>query len=66
MELCFLHRAEEMDHQFVDASGTSASRIILTCIIPLSEIMTDFFDKLKSRSSGFASFECVFSLLAAD
>ena len=57
MELCFAHRAEEVDHKYLDASGTESSRIILTCIIPLSSIVTDFFDKLKSRSSGFASFE---------
>ncbi len=56
MELCFNHRAEDLDHRYLDTSNSS-SRIILTCIIPLSEIVTDFFDKLKSRSSGFASFE---------
>lgn len=27
--------------------------------MPLSEVVTEFFDKLKSRSSGFASFEYV-------
>lgn len=31
--------------------------------MPLSEIVTDFFDQLKSRTSGFASFECVYLLL---
>lgn len=56
MELCFSHRAEDLDYRYLD-SGTSSSRTILTCIIPLSEIVTDFFDQLKSRSSGFASFE---------
>lgn len=56
MELCFNHRAEDLDHRYLDTSNSS-SRIIMTCIIPLSEIVTDFFDKLKSRSSGFASFE---------
>lgn len=56
MELCFSHRAEDLDHRYLD-SGTDSSRIILTCTIPLSEIVTDFFDQLKSRSSGFASFE---------
>lgn len=56
MELCFSHRAEDLDYRYLD-SGTSSSRTILTCIIPLSEIVTDFFDQLKSRSSGFASFD---------
>lgn len=59
MDLCFSRRAEELDHRFLDA-GNSSARIILTCVIPLSEIVTDFFDQLKSRSSGFASFEYVF------
>lgn len=57
MDLCYSHRAEELDHRYLDASGLDSSRIILTCIMPLSSIVTDFFDKLKSRSSGFASFE---------
>lgn len=56
MDLCFSHRAEDFDHKYLDTSGAS-SRVILTCTMPLSEIVTDFFDKLKSRSSGFASFE---------
>jgi translation elongation factor EF-4 len=62
MELCFSHRAENVDHRYLDAGDGSSSRIILTCTLPLSEIVTDFFDQLKSRSSGFASFECVFEL----
>ncbi|KAJ3554902.1 hypothetical protein NM688_g2865 [Phlebia brevispora] len=57
MELCFSHRAEELDHRYLDASGALSSRIMLTCTMPLSEIVTDFFDRLKSRSSGFASFD---------
>lgn len=57
MDLCFTHRGEEMDHRYLDASGGQDARIILTCIIPLGEIVTTFFDKLKSRSSGFASFD---------
>lgn len=56
MDLCYAHRGEDLDHRYLDSSGTS-SRIILTCTLPLSEIVTDFFDKLKSRSSGFASFD---------
>lgn len=76
MDLCFTHRAEELEHKYLDAgapiyectpaalelnsTGTGTeSRIMLNCVIPLSEIVTDFFDQLKSRSSGFASFEYV-------
>jgi translation factor GUF1, mitochondrial len=62
MDLCFAHRGEDVDYQYLEgASNTEAaaeaSRIIMTANMPLSEIVTDFFDKLKSRSSGFASFE---------
>jgi translation factor GUF1, mitochondrial len=58
MDLCYAHRSGELDYKYLDTSGSS-SRIILTCTMPLSEIVSDFFDKLKSRSSGFASFEFV-------
>ncbi|KAF8197493.1 translation factor GUF1, mitochondrial [Pholiota molesta] len=56
MDLCYSHRAEDLEHRYLD-SGTTSARIILNCILPLSEIVTDFFDQLKSRSSGFASFD---------
>ncbi|TDL25027.1 GTP-binding protein lepa [Rickenella mellea] len=56
MDLCFNHRAEELDHRYLDTSVTSA-RVILTCRIPLSEVVSNFFDELKSRSSGYASFD---------
>jgi translation elongation factor EF-4 len=58
LNLAYAHRAGELEYKYLDTSGTS-SRLIMTCIMPLSEILTDFFDKLKSRSSGFASFEFV-------
>ncbi|KAF8844859.1 GTP-binding protein lepa [Paxillus ammoniavirescens] len=57
MELCFSHRAEDVDHRYLDSGTTTSTRVILTCTIPLSEIVTDFFDKLKSKSSGYASFD---------
>jgi translation elongation factor EF-4 len=60
MDLCYSRRADNVDHRYLDSGDSSSSRAILTCIIPLSEIVTDFFDQLKSRSSGFASFESVF------
>jgi len=56
MDLCYSHRAEDIDHRYLDA-GLGSARAILTCTLPLSEIVTDFFDKLKSRSSGYASFD---------
>ena len=57
MELCFSHRAEELEHRYLDSGASNSARIMLNCILPLNEIVTDFFDQLKSRSSGFASFE---------
>ena len=70
MDLCFEHRGTNLDWQTMEtpvnvADGGSASvdaassRVLMTVTLPLAEIVTDFFDKLKSRSSGFASFECV-------
>ncbi|KAH7104046.1 GTP-binding protein lepa [Auriculariales sp. MPI-PUGE-AT-0066] len=56
MELCTSHRAQDIDYRYLDSEYQS-SRIMLTCRLPLGEIMTDFFDQLKSRSSGFASFD---------
>lgn len=57
MDLCYLHRALTLEHRHLDSGTASSSRIMLNAVIPLSEIVTDFFDQLKSRSSGFASFE---------
>ena len=61
MDLVSSHRGSEIEHKYLDSgSGTSAgARAILTAVIPLSEVVTNFFDKLKQRSSGFASFEYV-------
>ncbi|TFK54694.1 GTP-binding protein lepa [Heliocybe sulcata] len=56
MDLLYNHRAEDMDFRYINVSAKD-SRLILTAVMPLSEIVTDFFDKLKSRSSGFASFD---------
>ena len=59
MELCFNYRADELDHKYLDSGDGSSARAMMTCVLPLAEIVTDFFDRLKSRSSGFASFEYV-------
>ncbi|KAJ2628854.1 Translation factor guf1 mitochondrial [Coemansia sp. RSA 1290] len=52
LELCTTHRGEIQNHTFIDES-----RVMLTCRLPMSDIVTDFFDKLKSKSQGFASFD---------
>lgn len=57
MDLCFSRRADDLDHHYLDSGTSTSARVMLTCTLPLSEIVTDFFDQLKSRSSGYASFD---------
>lgn len=40
-----------------DAHYLEGNRVMLTYEIPLSEVLTDFYDKLKSVSRGYASFD---------
>ncbi|KIY73269.1 GTP-binding protein lepa [Cylindrobasidium torrendii FP15055 ss-10] len=59
-ELCYEHRADDLEHKYLDAGSAApdgSARMMITCVIPLSEIVTDFFDQLKSRTSGYASFD---------
>lgn len=49
MELAQGKRAEFIDMQYV------ASRVRLNYLMPLSELITNFYDRLKSVSSGYAS-----------
>lgn len=33
------------------------NRVMMKYMLPLAEVVTDFYDELKSRSSGYASFD---------
>lgn len=52
MTLCLDKRGELIDQQYV-----SGNRIELHFMLPLGEIVIDFYDKLKSISKGYASFD---------
>lgn len=52
MELCQGKRGEFINMEYLDAN-----RVTLTYEIPLSEIVYDFFDQLKSSTKGYASFD---------
>ena len=52
MELCKQKRGEQTNMQYLDEK-----RVELTYDMPLSEVLFDFYDKLKSYSRGYASFD---------
>lgn len=52
IKLCLDKRGELLDQQYV-----SGNRVELHFMIPLGEIVIDFYDKLKSISKGYASFD---------
>ena len=55
MDLCTGRRGEFKNMQYLDAT-----RVELHYEIPLNEIIYDFFDALKSRTKGYASFDYSF------
>ena len=52
MKLCLDKRGELINQQYV-----SGNRVELHFMLPLGEIVIDFYDKLKSISKGYASFD---------
>ncbi|MDR9853084.1 translation elongation factor 4 [Paenibacillus sp. VCA1] len=52
MELCQGKRGEFVNMEYLDTT-----RVTITYEIPLSEIVYDFFDQLKSGTKGYASFD---------
>ncbi|MBS4022022.1 MAG: translation elongation factor 4 [Dethiobacter sp.] len=55
MELCQDKRGSFVNMEYLDAN-----RVLLTYEMPLAEIIFDFFDLLKSRTRGYASFDYEF------
>lgn len=52
LTLCQGKRGEQIHVQYLDET-----RVMLKYILPLSEVVIDFYDQLKSASSGYASFD---------
>ena len=52
MELCQERRGE-----FIDMKYITQDRVTLHYEMPLAEVVTDFFDQMKSRTKGYASME---------
>ncbi len=52
MELCQEKRGIYKDMRYIESS-----RVVINYEMPLNEIIYDFFDQLKSRTKGYASFD---------
>ena len=52
MDLCQSRRGEFLDQKYLDTD-----RVELIYRLPLNEVIYDFFDALKSRTRGYASFD---------
>ncbi|MGD8823319.1 MAG: translation elongation factor 4, partial [Anaerolineales bacterium] len=52
--------------EFIEQEYPSPNRVVLHYEIPLSELIVDFYDQLKSRTRGYASLDYQFSGYKAD
>ncbi|KAL1205424.1 Translation factor GUF1-like protein [Cardamine amara subsp. amara] len=52
INLCADRRGQQLEYTFIDAQ-----RVFLKYQLPLREIVVDFYDELKSVTSGYASFD---------
>lgn len=52
LSLCESRRGEQQEVLYIDES-----RVMLKYLLPLNEVIVDFYDDLKSKSSGYASFD---------
>ncbi|MEE2775920.1 MAG: translation elongation factor 4 [Acidobacteriota bacterium] len=52
MELCRERRGEDISYNYL-----SVGRVELTSIIPLAEVLFDFYDRLKTVTQGYGSFD---------
>lgn len=55
MDSVIKKRGEQLDMQYLDTN-----RVVLTYLLPLSEMIIDFHDQLKSRTRGYASMDYQF------
>ena len=55
MDLVITRRGEQVGMEYLDPN-----RVVLTYHLPLSEMIVDFHDQLKSRTRGYASMDYVF------
>ena len=52
-----MNLAQEKRGDYIDMQYLDKTRVKLTYVIPLNEIVYDFFDSLKSRTRGYASLD---------
>ena len=61
MDLAQSERGTLLDMSYVDPT-----RVMITYEMPLSEVIVDFYDQLKSRSQGYASLDYEFAEYRAE